>query len=171
MTSLRYYPIFALGAAAAIVGYALLSRKPKRSSDWLEHERRTRLARGGRIIDGTVIDVHELEETETRHQMLLLIYTYDVAGVSYQASQDVTHLRQFIDLYSCRLGLPASVKYDPHNPGRFHRHLRATGQDSANRRSEQPPASCKLVPTSVRPLYPARHQNSAHLGSSQGLTL
>jgi hypothetical protein len=49
--------------------------------------------------------------------MLLLIYTYDVAGVTYEASQDVTHLRQFIDLYSCRLGLPASVKYDPHNPG------------------------------------------------------
>jgi hypothetical protein len=49
--------------------------------------------------------------------MILLIYTYDVAGVSYEASQDVTHLRQFIDLYSCRLGLPASVKYDPHNPG------------------------------------------------------
>ncbi len=49
--------------------------------------------------------------------MILLIYTYDVAGVTYEASQDVTHLRQFIDLYSCRLGLPTSVKYDPHNPG------------------------------------------------------
>ena len=49
--------------------------------------------------------------------MILLVYNYDVAGVTYEASQDVTHLRQFIDLYSCRLGLPASVKYDPHNPG------------------------------------------------------
>ena len=49
--------------------------------------------------------------------MTLLVYKYDVAGVTYEASQDVTHLRQFIDLYSCRLGLPASVKYDPHNPG------------------------------------------------------
>jgi hypothetical protein len=117
MSSLRYYPILALGATAAIVGYALLSRKPKRSSDLMEYERRTELSRGGRIIDGTVIDVHELEETETQRQMILLIYTYDVAGVSYEASQDVTHLRQFIDLYSCRLGLPASVKYDPHNPG------------------------------------------------------
>ena len=58
-----------------------------------------------------------LDETPNQRQMILLIYTYDVAGVSYEASQDVTHLRQFIDLYSCRLGLPASVKYDPHNPG------------------------------------------------------
>ena len=39
--------------------------------------------------------------------MILLVYTYDVAGVTYEASQDVTHLRQFIDLYSCRLGLPS----------------------------------------------------------------
>ncbi len=117
MISLRYYPILAFGAAAAIVGYALLSRKPKTSSDLMEYERRTQLTRGGRIIDGTVIDVQELEETTTQRQMILLIYTYDVAGVSYEASQDVTHLRQFIDLYSCRLGLPASVKYDPHNPG------------------------------------------------------
>jgi hypothetical protein len=117
MSSLRYYPILALGATAAIVGYALLSRKPKRSSELMEYEHRTELTRGGRIIDGTVIDVHELEETETQRQAILLIYTYDVAGVSYEASQDVTHLRQFIDLYSCRLGLPASVKYDPHNPG------------------------------------------------------
>ena len=117
MSSLRYYPILAFGAAAAIVGYALLSRNPKRSGDLLELERRTQLTRGGRIIDGTVIDVQELDESPTQRQMILLIYTYDVAGVTYEASQDVTHLRQFIDLYSCRLGLPASVKYDPHNPG------------------------------------------------------
>ena len=75
------------------------------------------LTRGGRIIDGNVIDVLELEDDETGQLMILLVYNYDVAGVTYEASQDVTHLRQFIDLYSCRLGLPASVKYDPHNPG------------------------------------------------------
>jgi hypothetical protein len=117
MGSLRYYPILAFGAAAAIVGYALLSRSPKRSGDLLELDRRTQLTQGGRIIDGTVIDVQEIDESPTQRQMILLIYTYDVAGVTYEASQDVTHLRQFIDLYSCRLGLPASVKYDPHNPG------------------------------------------------------
>jgi hypothetical protein len=117
MSSLRYYPVLAFGAAAAIVGYALLSRKPKASGEAVERERRTLLTAGGRIIDGTVIDVHELDETPNQRQMILLVYTYDVAGVSYEASQDVTYLRQFIDLYSCRLGLPASVKYDPHNPG------------------------------------------------------
>ena len=46
-----------------------------------------------------------------------LIFQYDVAGVSYEASQDVTYLRQLINLHSCRLGLPTSVRYDPQNPG------------------------------------------------------
>jgi hypothetical protein len=117
MDSFRLYPVLAFVATAAIVGYALLSRENKKSPEGLEKERRTDLTRGGRIIVGNVIDVLELEEDKTGQQMILLVYNYDVAGVTYEASQDVTHLRQFIDLYSCRLGLPASVKYDPHNPG------------------------------------------------------
>ena len=117
MNSFRLYPVLAIGLTAAIIGYALLSRKDKKPDDDVERERRTDLTRGGRIIDGNVIDVLELEDDQTGRQMVLLVYTYDVAGVTYEASQDVTHLRQFIDLYSCRLGLPASVKYDPHNPG------------------------------------------------------
>jgi len=117
MNSVRLYPIVAFGVIAAIIGYALLSRKNKKPEEQIERERRAQLTLGGRIIDGNVIDVLELEDDETGRQMILLIYTYDVAGVTYEASQDVTHLRQFIDLYSCRLGLQASVKYDPHNPG------------------------------------------------------
>jgi hypothetical protein len=117
MSSLRYYPILAIGASAALLGYAVLSRRSKKSPEQMEYERRTELALGGRIIDGNIIDVHELEDDVTGRLMILLVYSYDVAGVTYEASQDVTHLRQFIDLYSCRLGLPASVRYDPHNPG------------------------------------------------------
>ena len=117
MNPARLYPVFAFGVVAAIVGYALLSRKNKKPEAQVERERRGQLTLRGRIIDGNVIDVLELEDVECGRQMILLIYTYDVAGVTYEASQDVTHLRQFIDLYSCRLGLPASVKYDPHNPG------------------------------------------------------
>lgn len=117
MGPLRYYPVV-FGIAAAILGYTLLSsRKPKKSGDQMEYERRTELTRGGRILDGTVIDVQELDQPGRDQEMILLIYKYDIAGVTYEASQDVTHLRQFIDLYSCRLGLPASIKYDPHNPG------------------------------------------------------
>ena len=65
-----------------------------------------------------MIDVQELAAAESqRTPATLLIYKYDVAGVSYECSQDVTHLRQWINLHSCRLGLHTSVKYDPQNPG------------------------------------------------------
>jgi len=117
MNSARLYPVLVFGVVAAVVGYALLARKNKKTEQQVERERRATLTRGGRIIDGNVIDVLELEEDKSGRQMILLIYTYDVAGVTYEASQDVTCLRQFVDLYSCRLGLPASVKCDPHNPG------------------------------------------------------
>ena len=97
--------------------YALLRRKPKTSAE-LERERRLWLDGVGRITDGTVIDVQELAAAESqRTPATLLIYKYDVAGVSYECSQDVTHLRQWINLHSCRLGLHTSVKYDPQNPG------------------------------------------------------
>lgn len=117
MNSFRLYPVLAFGAVAAIVGYAWLSRRTKQSPEQVERERRSQLALGGRILDGNVIDVLELEDDQSERQMVLLIYKYDVAGVTYEASQDVTYLRQFVDLYSCRLGQPASVKYDTHNPG------------------------------------------------------
>ena len=115
MISLRLYT-FILGAAGvAFAGYALMRRKPK-SADELERERRNWLNTVGRITDGTVIDVQELSDQEQR-AATMLIYQYDVAGVPYEASQDVTYLRQWINLHSCRLGLPTSVKYDARNPG------------------------------------------------------
>ena len=74
-----------------------------------------RLSRSGRLTVGTALDVQESLDAEDR-RIQLLIYRYDIAGVAYEASQDVTHLRQLIDVHSCRLGLPASVRYDPQNP-------------------------------------------------------
>jgi hypothetical protein len=101
-------------AGAAALGAWLRARR--KSPEQREHERRERLNQVGRITDGTVIDVSELNENG-RGAMQLLIYNYDVRGVSYEASQDITHLRQFVDLHSCRIGVPTSVKYDPQNPG------------------------------------------------------
>ena len=113
--SLRLY-IFALSTIGlAVAGYYLLRRKPKTAED-IERERRSWLNTVGRITDGTVIDVQEIV-TAVNRPATMLIYQYDVAGVSYEASQDVTYLRQWINLQSCRLGLHTSVKYDARNPG------------------------------------------------------
>ncbi len=112
---LRLYGMILGGAAALAGAYFLLRQKPK-TADEIERERRAWLDRIGRITDGTVIDVQELE-LDGRKPATMLIFHYDVAGVSYEASQDVTYLRQLINLHSCRLGLPTSVRYDPQNPG------------------------------------------------------
>jgi hypothetical protein len=89
MIALRLYGLILAGSGAVLAAYLLLRRKRK-SADDLERERREWLDRVGRITDGTV---------------------------SYEASQDVTYLRPRINLHSCRLGLPTSVRYDPQNPG------------------------------------------------------
>lgn len=115
MISLRLYTLILGAVGVAFAGYALLRRKPKTAED-LERDRRIWLNTVGRITDGTVIDVQEIE-AEGNRSATMLIYRYDVAGVSYEASQDVTYLRQWINLHSCRLGLPTSVKYDSRNPG------------------------------------------------------
>jgi hypothetical protein len=115
MISLRLYLLAFGGIGLAFAGYALLRRKPKTAKDQ-ERERREWLNTIGRITDGTVIDVQEISPDGTS-AATMLIYQYDVAGVSYEASQDVTYLRQWINLHSCRLGLPTSVKYDSRNPG------------------------------------------------------
>jgi len=116
MISLRLYGFVLICITVVAAAYFLLRRKPKTAED-LERQRRAWLDRVGRITDGTVIDVQEMTADGKNRPSTLLIYQYDVAGVSYEASQDVTYLRQWINLHSCRLGLPTSVRYDPQNPG------------------------------------------------------
>jgi hypothetical protein len=116
MNSLRLLPLYVGSVAALALGAGYWLRKRRKTPEQRERERRQRISVIGRITDGTVMDVHEVTD-DGRPESQLLIYHYDVAGVSYEASQDVTYLRQFVDLHSCRLGLPASVKYDPQNPG------------------------------------------------------
>lgn len=115
MNPFRIYALVLGASGVLLTAYLLLRRKPKTPAE-IEQERRTWLEQVGRITDGTVIDVQEMPGADHKASTLL-IFQYDVAGVSYEASQDVTYLRQLINLHSCRLGLPTSVRYDPQNPG------------------------------------------------------
>lgn len=117
MTALRFYSFAAGGLTLVAVGMSFIKRRGRKTPDQRERERRTRISLGGRITDGTVIDVHEIASTPEEPGAQLVVYQYDVAGVSYECSQDVTMLRPYVDLHSCRLGLPTSIKYDPQNPG------------------------------------------------------
>ncbi len=116
MSAFRLYAVMATASAA--VGFAVWQwlRAHRPTPEQHERARRQRLAQTGRICDGTVLDVQEIS-ANGHGAMQVIIYSYDVGGVSYEASQDITYLRQFIDIHSCKLGLPTSIKYDPHNPG------------------------------------------------------
>jgi hypothetical protein len=115
-SDLRLYSFVILGGTGLLLAAAAWSRSHKKTPDQLELERRKRISEVGRITDGTVIDVNEMQ-TKGSGELQLLIYHYDVAGVSYEASQDVSSLRHMVDLHSCRSGLMTSIKYDPSNPG------------------------------------------------------
>ena len=116
MDSLRLYPVLVGGAAVvAALGVGFVLRRRRKTPEQLERERRLRISAHGRITDGTVIDAQEISDEFGARQML--IFQYDVAGVSYEASQDITHLRQYVDIHTCKVGLPSSVKYNPQNPG------------------------------------------------------
>jgi hypothetical protein len=115
--TLRLYTFATIaGAGLLTAGGVLWSRLRRKTPEQFERERRQRISESGRITDGTVIDVNEMNLT-SGDEIQLLVYRYDVAGVSYEASQDVTSLRHRVDLHSCRSGLMTSIKYDPTNPG------------------------------------------------------
>jgi hypothetical protein len=116
MTPLRYYSL-ALGGSAIAVATAAYYwvRSHQKTAEQRELERRLKLSAAGRITDGTILDVQQYAN-DGQPPVELLIYTYDVAGVTYECSQDVTRLRPLVDIESCKIGVPASVKYDPQNP-------------------------------------------------------
>jgi hypothetical protein len=114
--TLRLYPVIAIAAVGLLAAVGAWARNRRKTPEQVELERRARINEIGRITDGTVIDVSEMP-ANGRSEMQLLIYQYDVAGVSYEASQDVTALRHRVDLHSCKTGLMTSIKYDPSNPG------------------------------------------------------
>lgn len=119
--SLRDPQILGTLAAAGIClgGVAIyLAMRKRPTADELERERREHLVQTGRIIDGTLLDISDLDPVESGRPegMQLILYKYEIGGVVYECSQDVTALRDQVNIYECRLGFPCSVRYDTHKP-------------------------------------------------------
>ncbi len=89
---------------AAILFRAWLRRRP--SDVELERQRRVALNRMGKIADGSVLDVLDCA----------IEYSYDVRGVGYTATQDISTLQDRMPGDRFSAAGPASVKYDPRNP-------------------------------------------------------
>lgn len=116
MGSFRLYYWLAGATLVAVSGASWWAWTHRKTPEQRERERRQRLKAIGRITDGTVLDIDEMG-ANSHPPAQLLIYTYDVSGVSYECSQDISSLRSVMDIGSAHVGLPASVKYDPRNPG------------------------------------------------------
>jgi hypothetical protein len=130
---------FAIATAASLTGY-LLTRK-RITDEERERDRREHLARTGRITDGSITETHWLADTTAESDLDLrsnsdsdsedqprttrngahtdtpavLLYRYQIAGVTYECAQDVSPLPNLVR--QVRVDLPIQVRFDPRNPG------------------------------------------------------
>ena len=98
-------------AALGTWGTVRLIRSRRKSPEELERLRRLDLNRRGRITTCHLLDVVESEAPRK-----LIVYQYEVAGVSYEVAQDVSALPVLASNAYGFLGQAASVKYDPKRP-------------------------------------------------------
>jgi hypothetical protein len=81
----------------------------------IERLRRLNVNQCGRISAGRVVDL--VEPQTAGSNALVVIYSYEVAGVTYEAAQDVAALPEIAAWARTFSGRTASVKYDPKRPG------------------------------------------------------
>jgi hypothetical protein len=101
--------VAAAGAAVLAAGAAAMVRSFLRSRITpaeAERRRRSSLAATGKLGDATLHEAHDE----------LLIYAYDVAGVTYSAAQDISGLRDRLPAEDESIFGHVLVKYDPKNP-------------------------------------------------------
>lgn len=106
----------AVGVAIAGVSLWMASRRKKPTQEEIERRRRDQLATSGRITDGVLIDARTLSgEASNAITPEVLIYSYRLAGVTYDCAQDVSTLPDRVRNW--KLDQPLQVRYDPRNPG------------------------------------------------------
>jgi hypothetical protein len=124
-----------LAAAIIVTGVILWFRSRPRDPAQAERQRRMYLNRVGRIIEGQVMEIKEqVAPTVKRRSVLfrrgnlptqlgnpapqtVVFYSYRISGVGYESAQDVSGLEERACIRRVVMGQPASVKYDPANPG------------------------------------------------------
>jgi hypothetical protein len=106
-----------IAALAAVAAWRLLRKRP--TEEELERSRRQLLSQSGRIVDGMLLDVCEVDaptKNEAGRTLTMLLFRYRIGGVDYECSQEITHLSGVVDAAQVRVGFPCSVRYLPGNP-------------------------------------------------------
>jgi hypothetical protein len=96
------------------MAYARYLRWRRKDPAELERLRRLDINRRGRISAGRIVDLVEPQTAGAKS--VLVSYAYEVAGVTYEAAQDVTALPEIAAVARSLSGHTASVKYDPKRP-------------------------------------------------------
>ncbi len=115
-----------IAAAAAVTvlllvaGFWLLLRRGP-SPEARERARRHFLSHSGRVVDGMLLDICEVEaaaksKNAPARNLTLLLYSYRIGGVDYESSQDITELLSRVDAAQVRAGFPCSARYQPGHP-------------------------------------------------------
>jgi hypothetical protein len=115
--SLSEWQIASIAACASMAAGGALwwLNREHLTLDELELERREMLLSYGRIVDGMLLDGFEVTSPDGTTRNMLL-YQYEIAGVIYECSQDITLLSETIDPKKVKLGMPCSIRYQPGSP-------------------------------------------------------
>jgi hypothetical protein len=90
---------------------AFLDRfRPKKEDP--EAVRRARLLQGGRIAEGSVLDIG----TDSAGDITLIFYSYSISGVEYESSQ-LLDQEQRARQYDYTPGARITIRFDPRQPG------------------------------------------------------
>jgi hypothetical protein len=109
-----------LFTASLALGLWLVFRKVPTAEE-RERARRKFLSQSGRLVDGMLLDVCEVEapaksKKEVDRTLTMLQFSYLIGGVDYECTQDITEMSGVVDVAKVRAGFPCSVRYQPGNP-------------------------------------------------------
>jgi transcription elongation GreA/GreB family factor len=103
-----------MAAVLAVYTIARIRQWRRKTPDEIERLRSLDVHRRGRITQGHIVDIVDSKSgTATRRT---IVYSYEVAGVSYEVGQDVTSLSGLAPHAHNLAGQNVSVKYDPKQP-------------------------------------------------------
>jgi hypothetical protein len=108
--------IAGLGAAAL---WLVLRKRP--TVEELECARRRFLVQSGRLVDGMLLDICEVEvppesKADSGRTLTMLVFSYRIGGVDYECSQDITNMGEIVEAAQVRAGFPCTIRYQPGNP-------------------------------------------------------
>lgn len=115
LTAFNWEIVAGLASITALAGVALwmvLRKRP--TAEELERMRRGFLVQSGRLVDGMLLDICDIDAEDGR-ALTMLLYNYRIAGVDYECSQDITDMGGVVDAAQVRAGFPCSVRYQPGN--------------------------------------------------------